>query len=414
MSERLAILCCPECKGELELHARILTLSGRTKSGVFYCPRCHDVVGAIRNFKYDFLYFDKAACRQRIKQAAGSLAALRLPWEAAEEVIPFHDSRLRWHGCWEVWDGNYMLSHGRPGDEVVFSGEFTDVSVRLLKHPWSGRARFLLDGKPAGVVDLYQPKWSTIHWFPIANDLRPGRHTVSVIPTGDRNPAALASQVFFHELIITRPAEEGMSAPPLQEVNRVLPVFPAVIELMKQVPEDGLILDCGGGDRILADARYINVDCEQYQLPSVYADVLKLPFKADTFDLVFAQALLEHVPDPFAAVEEIRRVTKPGGTAWAGMAFLQPVHAVPSHYFNATAWGIQELFRNLEVLEVSWFGELSFTIDWLLQAAGVAEQLPAEEYRAIMERIRALDPLVSYQALRNVASGVAVRARKAV
>jgi len=153
---------------------------------------------------------------------------------------------------------------------------------------------------------------------------------------------------------------------------------------------------------------------QQYQLPAVYADVLKLPFKTGTFDFVFSQALLEHVPNPFAAVEEMGRVTKPGGTIWAGMAFMQPVHAVPSHYFNATVWGIQELFRSLELLELSWFGELSHTIDWLLRAAGVVEQITTEDYHAIMDRVRALDPLVSYEALRAVASGVAVRARKTV
>jgi hypothetical protein len=105
-------------------------------------------------------------------------------------------------------------------------------------------------------------------------------------------------------------------------------------------------------------------------------------------------------------------VTKPGGKLWAGMAFMQPVHAVPGHYFNATAWGLQELFRAVEVEDVSWFGELSFTIDWLLRAAGVAEQVDAEEYRAIMDRIKDFDKLVSYEALRAVASGVAVRAHK--
>lgn len=413
MTDRLAILCCPECKGELELNARIVTPGGRTKSGVLFCRRCRDVAGALRNFKYDFLHFDEAACWERLKRAPGAGSVFsRLPFEVAEEVLAFDDGRLRWRGEWEPWENKYRLTHGQREDEVCFSGEFLDVSVRLLKHPWSGRARFLVDGNVAGEVDLYQEKWSTIHWFPIAEDLPAGRHTVRIVATGEKNPAAAASQVLFHELIVTRPAGQDSVPPPLQEINRVLPVSPEVIDLMKEVPPDGLILDCGGGDRVLADPRYINVDCQQYQLPAVYGDVLKLPFKSNTFDLVFSQALLEHVPDPFAAVEEMRRIAKPGGTLWAGMAFMQPVHDVPGHYFNATAWGIRELFRSLEVQEVSWFGELSFTIDWLLKAAGVVEQIPAEEYQAIMDRVKPLDRLVSYDALRAVASGVAVRARK--
>jgi len=139
---------------------------------------------------------------------------------------------------------------------------------------------------------------------------------------------------------------------------------------------------------------------------------MKLPFREGTFDLVFSQALLEHVPNPFLAVEEMRRVAKPGGTVWAGMAFMRPVHAVPSHYFNATTWGIQELFKNMEILSATWFGELSFTIDWVFQVSGVAEGMDQGEYTTLMETIKSLDRHVSHEALREIASGVAVLARK--
>ena len=192
----------------------------------------------------------------------------------------------------------------------------------------------------------------------------------------------------------------------------MLPVFPAVLELIKQVPLDGLMLDCGSGDRILDDPRYIGLDYDRYQLPSVYGDALKLPFKDNTFDLIFSQAVLEHVRDPFRAVAEMRRIAKPGGVVWAGMAFMQPVHAVPSHYFNATAWGIEELFRNFDILDVSWFGDLSFTIDWLFKASGVAGKVDPAEYTDLLERIKSFDKLLTYEDLKSIASGVAVHAVK--
>lgn len=409
---RPEIFCCPDCKGEIATTPVVVTSSGRVKSGVLFCRACDDVVGAIRNFKFDFVHFDKRACLDRLKRAAPDSTPVVLPYEVLDEVVGFDDPRLELRGAWEAWDGRYQLSHGRPGDELAFAGEFLDVSARLLRHPWSGCARFEVDGRRVEEVNLYQPDWSTVGWFPIAGDLRPERHLVKIVPTGQKSPESAASQVFFHELIITRAAEAAGPGNQPREINRVLPVFPAVIELMRQVPEDGLILDCGGGDRVLADPRYVNMDAQQYQLPAVYGDALKLPFRSGAFDLVFSQALLEHVRNPFAAVEEMRRVTRPGGTLWAGMAFMQPVHAVPSHYFNATPWGIQELFQHLEVEEVTWFGELSFTIDWLLRAAGVAGRMKAEEYDAIMEKVKALDSLVSYESLRAVASGVAIRARK--
>jgi ubiquinone/menaquinone biosynthesis C-methylase UbiE len=43
------------------------------------------------------------------------------------------------------------------------------------------------------------------------------------------------------------------------------------------------------------------------------ADVCALPFDNATFDAVFAHALLQHVSFPLDALEELRRVLKPGG-----------------------------------------------------------------------------------------------------
>jgi phosphatidylethanolamine/phosphatidyl-N-methylethanolamine N-methyltransferase len=43
------------------------------------------------------------------------------------------------------------------------------------------------------------------------------------------------------------------------------------------------------------------------------ADVQKLPYDDGEFDRLIATCLLHHVPDPFAALHEMRRVVKPGG-----------------------------------------------------------------------------------------------------
>lgn len=42
-------------------------------------------------------------------------------------------------------------------------------------------------------------------------------------------------------------------------------------------------------------------------------DVYALEFSDDTFDVVFAHQVLQHLSDPVAALREMRRVTKPGG-----------------------------------------------------------------------------------------------------
>lgn len=54
---------------------------------------------------------------------------------------------------------------------------------------------------------------------------------------------------------------------------------------------------------------------DQPQVMSLAADALKLPFEDDSFDAVWCAQSLYSLPDPSAVLAEMRRVTRPGGTA---------------------------------------------------------------------------------------------------
>ena len=47
------------------------------------------------------------------------------------------------------------------------------------------------------------------------------------------------------------------------------------------------------------------------------ADICHLPFRAGTFDHVFVCFTLEHIPDPFLALDNLLKVLRPGGTITA-------------------------------------------------------------------------------------------------
>ena len=74
-------------------------------------------------------------------------------------------------------------------------------------------------------------------------------------------------------------------------------------------------------------------------------DSHEIPFKDESFDLVIAQAVLEHVLDPFICVAEIHRVLKTGGLVYAETPFMQQVHGGRYDFHRFTHLGHRRLFR---------------------------------------------------------------------
>lgn len=53
---------------------------------------------------------------------------------------------------------------------------------------------------------------------------------------------------------------------------------------------------------------------------------MDLPFDTNSFDVVHAHQVLQHVPDPIAALVEMRRVCRPGGIVSRTQLGLRGVH----------------------------------------------------------------------------------------
>jgi SAM-dependent methyltransferase len=69
---------------------------------------------------------------------------------------------------------------------------------------------------------------------------------------------------------------------------------------------------------------YITADIES-PLAKVKMDIHKIPFEANTFDVVLCNHVLEHVDDDLQAMREIHRVLKPGGFSILQVPFFHPI-----------------------------------------------------------------------------------------
>jgi SAM-dependent methyltransferase len=63
------------------------------------------------------------------------------------------------------------------------------------------------------------------------------------------------------------------------------------------------------------------------------------------FDVVVCEQVLEHVPDPCAAIRNLRRLTRPGGHILVSTPFLIRLHGSPDDYWRFTPLGLRTLLE---------------------------------------------------------------------
>jgi ubiquinone/menaquinone biosynthesis C-methylase UbiE len=76
-----------------------------------------------------------------------------------------------------------------------------------------------------------------------------------------------------------------------------------------------------------------------------------LPLANQSVDLVFSIAVLEHLKEPFKAIQEIHRVLKKSGEVYIEIPFIQPFHESPNDYYRATLQGLKHWCRNFTEIE---------------------------------------------------------------
>lgn len=386
--ERLA---CPTCHRPPNL-ASPVWIGEAVESGALACPD-HGLVGVIGSYRPSFL--------------ARELDRVRIDGEQVLTVLDLERDVTRIGEWTTVPQG--ALSLGAPGDALVFDAIGQRARIEFFGHDHSGAVRIQAEGVDALDIDLHRS-----HAEPVSvtlDELGPGRHRVHIVPMGASAAGPHTAQMVVARIETQVDAGHRRVAD-LSAINRGNAYPDRFIELVDEMPDDAMILDCGGGDRRFGDDRVYNLEYLEFQLPDLFGDGLCLPFRDDSFDLIMSQAVLEHVPDPQRAVDEMTRVLKPGGQIYIEIAFMQPLHAVPSHYMNVTPHGIAHLCRNLEVLESGTFGGLAVTFEWIAQLANADERLGAERLGDLLASLRHLDDQLSPEELDQFASAVYLLGRK--
>lgn len=114
----------------------------------------------------------------------------------------------------------------------------------------------------------------------------------------------------------------------------------------------GVVVDIGCADGCMR--RYISDECSYIGFdypgtaidwygtqPDVFGDAASLPFSNNSVDAVLLLDVLEHLPDPAAALKEIQRILMPGGRLIVKVPCLYPVHDAPRDYQRWTLFGLK-------------------------------------------------------------------------
>ena len=135
------------------------------------------------------------------------------------------------------------------------------------------------------------------------------------------------------------------------------------------------ILDAGAGEcrnrKFITKQQYIAIDTTcgdnewNYSNLDTIADLGKLPFKSNLFDLVICTQVLEHINDPQHVLNELFRTTKTGGTICLTAPQGWGVHQAPFDFFRYTHFGLRYLMEKagFEIISIvpssGYFGYLA-------------------------------------------------------
>lgn len=105
------------------------------------------------------------------------------------------------------------------------------------------------------------------------------------------------------------------------------------------------ILNIGAGKERLGESV---ITLDRLTAADIIGDAQNLPIKSSSVDLTISIAVLEHLKEPYRAIQEMERVLKKEGEIYIEIPFLQPYHASPNDYYRATLSGLKHWCRRFK------------------------------------------------------------------
>ena len=144
--------------------------------------------------------------------------------------------------------------------------------------------------------------------------------------------------------------EEGTSVLQYSEDHVSNPIPEEAIRIIQE--SDGMVLNLSAGASAVRYPNVIELEYSIFKSTDVIGDVHRLPFHDEVFEAVVCLNAFEHYREPDLAMDEVRRVLKPGGRLFLHTAFLQPLHEAPHHYYNCTEFGLKHWLRKFDTQEI--------------------------------------------------------------
>lgn len=122
---------------------------------------------------------------------------------------------------------------------------------------------------------------------------------------------------------------------------------------------------CSPYKKYMKFQKYFVLDINN-ELADYNMDIHETNLESNKFDTIIATQVLEHLYNPFKAVEEIRRILKPNGYFIASTVFIYPYHGEPNDYFRFTKFGLKKIFEKFNKVKIINLGTPIMAISDLL------------------------------------------------